>query len=110
MNAAFDTVITASQAERRDLFLATAVRLGTAVQNVEKDSCSSRSTRPRRRVGGNNAPREGWGGGARKLINVPRGVPSPLRPWLRWLASRSANQSAIPGNQREFSFVQRILG
>lgn len=37
MNPAFNTVITASQAERRDLFLATAARLGTAVQNVEKD-------------------------------------------------------------------------
>ena len=37
MNAAFNTVITASQAERRDLFLAAAARLGTAVQNVEKD-------------------------------------------------------------------------
>ena len=37
MNAAFNTVITASQADRRDLFLAAAARLGTAVQNVEKD-------------------------------------------------------------------------
>lgn len=37
MNAAFNTVITATQAERRDLFLAAAARLGTAVQNVEKD-------------------------------------------------------------------------
>ena len=37
MNPAFNTVITASDAERRDLFLATAARLGTAVQNVEKD-------------------------------------------------------------------------
>lgn len=37
MNTAFETVITASSAERRDLFLATAARLGTAVQNVEKD-------------------------------------------------------------------------
>lgn len=37
MNAAFNTVITASQAERRDVFLAAAARLGTAVQNVEKD-------------------------------------------------------------------------
>lgn len=37
MNPAFNTVITASQAERRDLFLAAAARLGTAVQNVEKD-------------------------------------------------------------------------
>ena len=37
MNTAFNTVIAASQAERRDLFLAAAARLGTAVQNVEKD-------------------------------------------------------------------------
>lgn len=37
MNPAFNEVITASDAERRDLFLATAARLGTAVQNVEKD-------------------------------------------------------------------------
>ena len=37
MNSAFHTVITASDAERRDLFLSAAARLGTAVQNVEKD-------------------------------------------------------------------------
>jgi hypothetical protein len=37
MNAAFSTVIAASDDERRDLFLTTARRLGTAVQNVEKD-------------------------------------------------------------------------
>lgn len=37
MNPAFHTVITAGDAERRDLFLGTAARLGTAVQNVEKD-------------------------------------------------------------------------
>ncbi len=37
MNAAFHQVIAASDAERRDLFLTTARRLGTAVQNVEKD-------------------------------------------------------------------------
>src|SRR6266498_3831120 len=37
MNAAFSTVIAASDDERRDLFLTTAQRLGTAVQNVEKD-------------------------------------------------------------------------
>lgn len=37
MNTAFETVISASDAERRDLFLGTAARLGTAVQNVEKD-------------------------------------------------------------------------
>ncbi len=37
MNPAFETVIAASDAERRDLFLSTAARLGTAVQNVEKD-------------------------------------------------------------------------
>ena len=37
MNAAFSTVISASDDERRDLFLTTARRLGTAVQNVEKD-------------------------------------------------------------------------
>lgn len=37
MNSAFHSVISASDAERRDLFLSTAARLGTAVQNVEKD-------------------------------------------------------------------------
>lgn len=37
MNPAFNTVITASDADRRDLFLGAAARLGTAVQNVEKD-------------------------------------------------------------------------
>ena len=37
MNPAFHNVITASDAERRDLFLGAAAHLGTAVQNVEKD-------------------------------------------------------------------------
>jgi hypothetical protein len=37
MNAAFREVIAAGDNERRDLFLTTAGRLGTAVQNVEKD-------------------------------------------------------------------------
>ena len=37
MNADFQTVIAATQAERRDLFLGAATRLGTALQNVEKD-------------------------------------------------------------------------
>ncbi len=37
MNADFQTVIAATDAERRDLFLGAATRLGTAVQNVEKD-------------------------------------------------------------------------
>ncbi|MFY9923551.1 MAG: nucleotidyl transferase AbiEii/AbiGii toxin family protein [Opitutaceae bacterium] len=37
MNVAFHTVIGARDEERRDLFLTTARRLGTAVQNVEKD-------------------------------------------------------------------------
>ena len=37
MNSAFSTIITASDAERRDLFLGASLRLGTAVQNVEKD-------------------------------------------------------------------------
>ena len=37
MNADFNTVIAASQKERRDLFVGAATRLGTAVQNVEKD-------------------------------------------------------------------------
>jgi hypothetical protein len=37
MNEAFHRVIAASDDERRDLFLTTARRLGTAVQNVEKD-------------------------------------------------------------------------
>lgn len=37
MNVAFRQVIAAKDAERLELFLATARRLGTAVQNVEKD-------------------------------------------------------------------------
>lgn len=37
MNDAFEQVIAATDDERRDLFLATASRLGTVVQNVEKD-------------------------------------------------------------------------
>ena len=37
MNADFQTVIAANDSERRDLFLGAAARLGTAVQNVEKD-------------------------------------------------------------------------
>jgi hypothetical protein len=37
MNEAFAEIIKASGSERRDLFLAAAARLGTAVQNVEKD-------------------------------------------------------------------------
>lgn len=37
MNPAFRTLLEASDAERLDLFLGTAARMGTAVQNVEKD-------------------------------------------------------------------------
>ncbi|WP_457334526.1 nucleotidyl transferase AbiEii/AbiGii toxin family protein [Rhizobacter sp. P5_C2] len=37
MNPAFKAVIGASDSDRRDLFLGTAARMGTAVQNVEKD-------------------------------------------------------------------------
>jgi hypothetical protein len=37
VNPAFSTIITASDAERRDLFLGASTRLGTAVQNIEKD-------------------------------------------------------------------------
>ena len=37
MNSSFQSVITASDGERRDLFLSAATRLGTPVQNVEKD-------------------------------------------------------------------------
>lgn len=37
MNNAFHTVIAADDAERRDLFLVAAARIGTAVQNIEKD-------------------------------------------------------------------------
>jgi hypothetical protein len=37
MNAAFRDLIAATDEDRRDLFLTTARRLGTAVQNVEKD-------------------------------------------------------------------------
>src|SRR5690606_38721754 len=37
MNPNFHTIIQAADDERRGLFLTTAARLGTAVQNVEKD-------------------------------------------------------------------------
>jgi hypothetical protein len=37
LNPAFKAVIGASDSDRRDLFLGTAARMGTAVQNVEKD-------------------------------------------------------------------------
>ena len=37
VNADLQTVIAAADADRRDLFLTTAARLGTPVQNVEKD-------------------------------------------------------------------------
>ena len=37
MNPDFSCLLTASVADRRGLFLATAARLGTTVQNVEKD-------------------------------------------------------------------------
>jgi hypothetical protein len=37
MNQNFNTVIQANDEDRRDLFLATAARMGTPVQNVEKD-------------------------------------------------------------------------
>lgn len=37
MTAGFQTVLAASERERRDLFLAAANRLGTAEQNIEKD-------------------------------------------------------------------------
>lgn len=37
MNKNFDTIIQATDDDRRGLFLTTAARLGTAVQNVEKD-------------------------------------------------------------------------
>lgn len=37
MNSDIQTVITAADTERRDLFFGAAARLGTAVQNVEKD-------------------------------------------------------------------------
>lgn len=37
MNEAYKDIIAASDGDRRNLFLETAARLGTAVQNVEKD-------------------------------------------------------------------------
>lgn len=37
MNKNFSSVISATDRERLDLFLATAARMGTAVQNVKKD-------------------------------------------------------------------------
>lgn len=37
MNENLTTVINATDRERLDLFLGTAARMGTAVQNVEKD-------------------------------------------------------------------------
>jgi hypothetical protein len=37
MNEAFGRLLAASDDERRDVFLTTGRRLGTAVQNIEKD-------------------------------------------------------------------------
>jgi hypothetical protein len=37
MNPAYDKILAASENDRRDLFLTAAARLGTAIQNVEKD-------------------------------------------------------------------------
>ena len=37
MNRNYATIIGATEQERRDLFLTTAARMGTPVQNVEKD-------------------------------------------------------------------------
>jgi predicted nucleotidyltransferase component of viral defense system len=37
MNPAFHAIIAASEPDRRDIFQTTANRLGTAIQNVEKD-------------------------------------------------------------------------
>jgi len=37
MNGAYDDIIGSSDADRGALFVETAARLGTAVQNVEKD-------------------------------------------------------------------------
>jgi len=37
LNPSFHDIIAASDAERRDLFLGAAARVGTAVRNVEKD-------------------------------------------------------------------------
>lgn len=37
MNEAFARLLAASDDERRDVFLTTVRRLGTAIQNVEKD-------------------------------------------------------------------------
>jgi hypothetical protein len=37
VNLDFNRLLTSAGADRRDLFLATAARLGTTVQNVEKD-------------------------------------------------------------------------
>ena len=37
MNPGFLEIIAATDAEQRDLFVATATRLGTTVQNIEKD-------------------------------------------------------------------------
>lgn len=37
MNKNYPAIIGATKTERRDLFLATAARMGTAVQNVEKE-------------------------------------------------------------------------
>lgn len=37
MNAAYDTILSANDATRTGLFTATAQRIGTTPQNVEKD-------------------------------------------------------------------------
>ena len=37
MNSAFQDILAAKDADRRDLFLTTASRIGTTLQNIEKD-------------------------------------------------------------------------
>lgn len=37
MNPAFHSIIAASETDRRDVFLTAANRLGTTIQNIEKD-------------------------------------------------------------------------
>src|SRR5471030_1927861 len=39
MNSAFQDILAANEVDRRDLFLTTANRIGTTLQNIEKDFC-----------------------------------------------------------------------
>ena len=79
MNAAFHQVIGAKDDERLELFLASARRLGTAVQNIEKDFwvCWVLDILFNRMGGGH--PRLLFKGGTSLSMPLLHSVPDPFR-------------------------------